>query len=51
MKMVTKKIFSDYINVVANTKLLTTTKSTLIVTIVIINNTRIQDEMSSPLAH
>ena len=51
MKMVTKIIFSDDINVVANTILLMTTKSLLIVTIVVINNSRIQDEMPLLLAH
>ena len=40
MKMVTKEIFSDDINVVADTILLMMTKLSLIVTIVVINNSR-----------
>ena len=51
MNLVTKKLFSDDINVVANTILLTTTKLSLIVTVVVINNSRPQDEMSSLLSH
>ena len=51
MKVVTKKFFSDNINVVTNTILLTMMKSSLIVTIVVINNSRPQDEMSLLLAH
>ena len=49
--MVTKKFFSDDINVVTNTIPLATTKSLLIVTIVVINNSRTQDEMSLLLVH
>ena len=49
--MITKKFVSDDIKVVTNTILLTMTKLSLIVTIVVINNSSAQDEMLSLLAH
>ena len=49
--MITKKFVSDDIKVVTNTILLTMTKLSLIVTIVVINNLRPQDKMLSLLAH